>query len=115
MNIQEKRKHARISSLNLSYICLNADDEIVKQGMGRTLNVSETGILLETNFPVDLNHKVMLNIGFEEQIIEIKGKPIHSKENDQGLHEIGIQFQDSNPEVTKTIQKFVKAFKKKSD
>jgi len=115
MTIHEKRKHTRVNSLNLSYICLNEDDEIVKQGMGRTLNVSESGILLETNFPVDLNHKVMLNIGFEEQIIEIKGKPIHSKENEQGLHEIGIQFHKSNPQVAKTIQKFVKAFKKKSD
>ena len=115
MNIHEKRKHARISSLNLSYICLNKNDEIVKQGMGRTLNVSESGILLESNFPIDLNHKVLLNIGFEEEIIEIKGKPVHSKKNDRGFHEIGIQFQDSNPTVTKTIQKFVKAFEKKSD
>jgi len=115
MNIQEKRKHARVSSLNLSYICLNEDNEIIKQGMGRTLNVSESGILLETNFPVDLSHKVMLNIGFEEQIIEIKGKPIHCKKDDQGLYEIGIEFQDSNPQITKTIEKFVKAFKKKSN
>ena len=115
MVIQEKRKHARIQSLNLSYICLNENDEIVKQGMGRTLNVSAAGILLETNFAVDLNHKVLLNIGFQEQLIEVKGKPIHSKKNDKGLHEIGIQFQESDPVVIDTIQKFVEAYEKKSD
>lgn len=114
MNINEKRKHERISSLNLSYICLDEDDKIVKQGMGRTLNVSESGILLETNFPVDLNHKVLLTIGLEEEIIEIKGKPVHSKENSRGFHENGIEFQDSDPQVTKTIKKFVKAFNEKN-
>lgn len=115
MKIQEKRKHARIHSLNLSYICLDEDEKIVKQGMGRTLNVSESGILLETHFPVDLNHTVMLTIGLEEEIIEIKGKPVHSKKNNKGFHEVGIQFQDSNETVTTTIKKFVKAFGKKSD
>ena len=115
MNVQEKRKHARINSLNLSYICLDKDKKIVKQGMGRTLNVSESGILLETHFAVDLSHTVMLTIGLEEEIIEIKGKPVHSKKNDQGLHEVGIQFQESNKTVTTTIKKFVKAFGKEND
>ena len=115
MKIQEKRKHARINSLNLSYICLDKDKKMVKQGMGRTLNVSESGILLETHFAVDLSHTVMLTIGLEEEIIEIKGKPVHSKKNDKGLHEVGIQFQESNKTVTITIKKFVKAFGKEND
>ena len=115
MNIQEKRKHTRINSLNLSYICLDKDKKIVKQGMGRTLNVSESGILLETHFAVDLSYTVLLTIGLEEEIIEIRGKPVHSKKNDQGLHEVGIQFQESNKTVTKTIKKFVKAFGKDND
>ena len=115
MKIQEKRKHARIDSLNMSYICLDEDKKIVKQGMGRTLNVSESGILLETHFAVDLNYTVMLTIGLEEEIIEIKGKPVHSKKNNQGLHEVGIQFQDTNETIIKTIKKFVKAFGKNND
>ena len=114
MKIQEKRKHSRIDSLNLSYICLDEDKQIVKQGMGRTLNVSESGILLETHFAVDLNHTVMLTIGLEEEIIEIRGKPVHSKKNEHGLHEVGIQFQGSNKTVTQTIKKYVKAFVKNS-
>jgi hypothetical protein len=44
MDTQEKRKHARFNSLNLSYVCLDENNQVIKQGMGRTLNVSESGI-----------------------------------------------------------------------
>ena len=109
---QEKRKHTRISSLNLSYICLDENEKIVKQGMGRTLNVSESGMLLETHLPVDTKHMVLLTIGLEEDIIELKGKPVHSKKNNKNLYEVGLKFQESDAAVKKTLKKFIKAFNK---
>ncbi len=109
----EKRKHTRISSLNLSYLCLDENNKIVKQGMGRTLNVSESGMLLETHIPVDTRHTVKLTIGLGEDIIELQGSPIHSKKNDNNLFEIGIKFRESNESVKKTLKKFIKAFNAK--
>jgi hypothetical protein len=61
MTSENKRKHERIQSLNLSYICLDEDANIIKQGMGRTLNISESGILLETHFPMG-NMKLGFNL-----------------------------------------------------
>ena len=112
MTIEEKRKHARINSLNLSYICLDEENKKVKQGMGRTLNVSESGILLETNFPIDSKHIVLLTIGLEEDIVDIRGKAVHSKTNAQGLYEVGIQFMDTDNKVNKTLKKFIDAVDK---
>ena len=106
---QEKRKHARISSLNLSYICLDENNKVVKQGMGRTLNVSESGMLLETHLPVDTRHTVKVTIGLEEDIIELQGSPVHSKKNDKNLFEIGIKFQESDESVKKKLKQFIKA------
>lgn len=108
MTIEEKRKHARINSLNLSYICLDEKNKKVKQGMGRTLNVSESGILLETHFPIDSKHIVLLTIGLEEDIVDIKGKAVHSKTNAQGLHEVGIQFLDIGKKANKILKKFIR-------
>ena len=65
MTSENKRKHERIQSLNLSYICLDEDNNIVKQGMGRSLNISESGILLETHFPIEPNHTIQLTISLE--------------------------------------------------
>lgn len=113
MTLEEKRKHARINSLNLSYICLDEKNKKVKQGMGRTLNVSESGILLETHFPIDTDHIVLLTIGLEEDIVDIKGKPVHSKTNTQGLYEVGIQFMGHDEATNKILKKFINTVNQK--
>jgi hypothetical protein len=110
MATQEKRKHARFSSLNLSYVCLDENDQIVKQGMGRTLNVSESGILLETSFPIDKTHTVTLTLGLEEELVDIKGRPVHIRTNKDGKHEVGIEFFDSDKKARKTLKKFIDTF-----
>jgi c-di-GMP-binding flagellar brake protein YcgR len=107
MTSENKRKHERIQSLNLSYICIDEDENIVKQGMGRTLNLSETGILLETHFPIELNHVVQVTISLEEDLLDIKGKPVHVRPRDQGKYEIGIQFVELDPSASQIIKKFV--------
>ena len=107
MTSENNRKHERIQSLNLSYICLDEDDNIVKQGMGRTLNISESGILLETHFPVKPEHKIQLTISLEEDLLDLKGKPVHIRSRDGGKYEIGIQFVELDQNDYKILEKFV--------
>ena len=107
MTSENNRKHERIQSLNLSYICLDEDDNIVKQGMGRTLNISESGILLETHFPVEPKHKIQLTISLEEDLLDLKGKPVHIRSRDGGKYEIGIQFVELDQNDYKILEKFV--------
>ena len=114
MTKQEKRKHARISSLNLSYVCLDEKDKIIKQGMGRTLNVSESGILLETHFPIDKIHMVTMTLGLEEELVDIKGRPVHTRTNDEGKYEVGIQFFEPDKKARRSLKKFIDAFKKQN-
>jgi len=114
MATQEKRKHARISSLNLSYVCLDENDKIVKQGMGRTLNVSESGILLETHFPIDKTHIVTLTLGLEEDLVDIKGRPVHTRTNNEGKYEVGIQFFEPDKKASRSLKKFIDAFGEQS-
>ena len=110
MTAKEKRKHARISSLNLSYVCLDENDRVVKQGMGRTLNVSQSGILLETHFPIDNSHMVSLTMGLEEDLVDIKGRPVHTRTNDEGKYEVGIQFFEPDQKARRSLKKFIAAF-----
>ena len=49
---KERRRHPRFESLNLiSYVVYDETDNAVRQGMGRTLNISKTGICLDTYKP----------------------------------------------------------------
>ena len=107
MTSENKRKHERIQSLNLSYICLDEDNNIVKQGMGRTLNISESGILLETHFPIESNHTIQLTVSLEENLLDIIGRPVHVKSIDGGKYQIGIQFDDLDKNATKMLQKYI--------
>jgi hypothetical protein len=108
MTAENKRKHERIRSLNLSYFCLDEDENIVKQGMGRTLNISESGILLETHFPIEFKHTVQLTIGLEDDLVDIKGKPIHAKSTEEGIYEIGIQFFELDQNASRILKKFIR-------
>ena len=113
MTIHEKRKHARIDSLNLSYVCLDENNQVVKQGMGRSLNVSETGILLETHFPIDDQHIVRMTLGLEEDLIDVKGRLIHTRINDAGKYEVGLEFLKSDAKTRKALKKFIDTYQKK--
>ncbi len=115
MATKEKRKHARIDSLNLSYFCLDENNQIIKQGMGRTLNVSESGILLETHYPIDERHTITLTLGLEEDLVDIAGRPVHTRINDDGKHEVGIEFLQSDAKAHKVLKKFIEAFQAKSE
>jgi hypothetical protein len=107
MTSDNKRKHERIQSLNLSYICLDEDQNIIKQGMGRTLNISESGILLETHFPIEPNHVVQLTISLEEDLLDLKGKPVHVRSSDEGKYEIGIHFVELDQNASDLLKKFI--------
>ena len=93
MTTKEHRKHNRIDSLNLlHYACIDQNNQQVGQGMGRTLDVSESGIRLETHVPLDTAHIVALTIGLEDDTIQIKGQVVHMQPNDKGRFEAGINF-----------------------
>ena len=111
MQTEENRKHKRIESTNLlNYVCLDEEGNAFAQGMGRTLNVSESGILLETHVSLDPQTLVSLTIGMEEEIIDIKGTAIYSQKNDEGIYEIGIEFLEVQATELKVLHKFIQAF-----
>ena len=111
MTNEDKRRHYRVDTLNLlNYECLDEDGNMIARGMGRTLNVSESGILLETHVSLDSPSLITLTIGFEEDLIEIKGKVVYSKPGEAGRFESGIQFFEKD-EKTETLLKFyIEAF-----
>jgi hypothetical protein len=109
--ISEKRKHIRVNALNLSHVAVDDREEAVKQAIGRTLNVSETGILLETHFPIESDQNVELTLGFEEDLVNLKGKVIHLLNGETGKFEMGIQFTDIDEEAILVIKDFITRFR----
>jgi c-di-GMP-binding flagellar brake protein YcgR len=105
----ELREKYRVPSQNLVYLCVKENDETVLQGMGKTLNISESGIQLETGFAIDAKKIITLSIGVEEDIVEIQGKIIYSAEKD-GKYEFGIGFLDVDERSRIIINQYVRLF-----
>jgi hypothetical protein len=110
MSTSNKRKHERIESLNLSYVLVDGRYSEEKQTMGRTLNVSESGIRLETHLSVEIGSQLLLSIGLEDDVVDITGRVVHSTQNDQGSYELGVQFIEPDDRAKSTLHAFIKAF-----
>ncbi len=109
----DKRKHERYALLNLlSYVCLDAEGKEWTQGMGRTLNISETGLQLETHEPVDPRYIISLAIGIEDDVVDIKGKVVYCNRGENGMFESGIEFVEVGREGMKSLKRYISVFNK---
>ncbi len=109
----EKRRHIRIDSKNLSYVCVDEQGSVVNEGMGRTLNISESGILLEANFCADVDKKVSLTLALEEELVDIGGRVVHCRFADSDKYETGIQFVDMDDNALAMVKRFIALFRRK--
>lgn len=107
----ERRRHIRIDSINLlNYSCFDGEDHMMEQGMGRTLNVSVSGILLETTSKLDLNGVVYVTIAFDEDLFSVKGTVVRQKETGENIYEMGIEFTDLDEGQQEYLLEYVKMF-----
>ena len=106
----EKRRHIRIDSQNLLFVCIGDNNAPVCQSMGKTLNISESGILLETHFQIDLHQRVWITIAVTDNLMDLEGKVVHTKEGTGDNFEAGIQFRDLNDSDLKLLREFIALF-----
>ena len=111
MTTENKRRHSRVDSLNLlSYSCTDDTGQVVIQGMGRTLNVSQGGILLETHAQIDSSYTISLTIGLQEELIDINGQVVRSIPGKDDNYESGIKFHEMDEAALQLLNKYIKAF-----
>ncbi|MGE0084518.1 MAG: PilZ domain-containing protein [Desulfococcaceae bacterium] len=114
MAMIEKRRHPRVDSLNLSYVCIDEDGNITGEGMGRTLNVSESGILLETYFSMQTGQTISLTVAIEEALLDIRGQVIRCRQSEEKTFLTGIEFYGLDLEGFAVLRKFIKMFQAQS-
>ena len=107
---ENKRGKERINKINLLYLCVKENGDVIQQGMGRTINISESGIRLETNFPIDSKKTVFLSIGIEDDIVNIKGRIVYYIEKN-ATFEFGIQFEDVDEYASVILGQYINFFK----
>lgn len=108
-----KRKHPRVDTLNLlSYVTLDVDGKEWSQGMGRTLNISANGMQLETHEPLDPRSILVISVGIENEVIEVKGKVVYTNRGENKMFDAGIEFIEVKQDDLVVLKKYVAEFNK---
>ncbi|MFO8112978.1 MAG: PilZ domain-containing protein [Desulfosalsimonadaceae bacterium] len=111
VNQREEKRYDAIHLLN--YICLDSENRQLGQGMARTLNLSETGVKIETHQPIETRDIVFLAIGIGEDIFDIKGKVVYCNRGPEGRFESGVEFYELDFESFGKLKRFIKALEEK--
>ena len=111
MGDSERRRYIRPESLNLlDYIVVDEQGVQSEYSMGRTLNISIGGILMETHIKLQAGQQVMITLGLEDELIDVMGRIIHSTPHDDGMYHNGIEFFHASVEDRRIINIYVEAF-----
>jgi hypothetical protein len=106
-----QRRYVRMDSLNfLDYVVLDESEKITAHAMGRTINISEKGILMETHIPIALGQIVRVTIGLEDDLVDVKGQVKHAEDREDKRYGSGIEFIAIDSEGIRVVRSYLKAF-----
>jgi c-di-GMP-binding flagellar brake protein YcgR len=109
----EKRKHPRVDTTNLiSYLCLDANGNQIRQGRGKSINISQGGILIETLDPFEWQDILLLSIDIGDEPASIKGKVIYCNASNFGKYRSGIQFLETNEKIVSFVEELLRTYSK---
>ena len=113
----DRRQYPRVDVYSsISYVCIDKDGSLVDQRMGVALNISQTGVLLETGRQLESSLISLMFVDMEEMLVEISGEIVYSRENDSGMYLNGIRFRGTHEENIRIAKKLIRAYHyRKSD
>ena len=108
----DRRKDPRLDSLLLLHLETYDGDAVAGQGMGRTIDISRSGVRLETRFPIDAAEKkpILVAIGVRNKVVEIRSQIVRTSSPEPGVFHYGIQFMEQDPKKLKILDAYIQAF-----
>ena len=109
---QDHRRNPRIETSNLvDYTLFDNDGKTIGQGKGRTLNLSQNGILLKTPRPLDGVFVMLMAIDLNGNTVKVEGRLVYSTmDMPSGYFLSGIEFTGPKEKQVDAIVAFVKAY-----
>ncbi len=96
----ERRKHPRVETDNhVSYTSMDDNGNPLKKGIGRAVNISQGGILIETHHSFEWQNILLLGIDIENNINRIKGRVVYCNSTNSGVFRTGIEFLEVNERI----------------
>ena len=112
--IAERRRHPRIDTVNIvDYFLFNEKKIKIGHGKGRTINLSQTGTLLQTKKKIEGAFIVLMVIDLDGNRVQVNGKVITSRIcKKTGNYLTGIEFVGTKDKHVNAIIAFVKIYQR---
>lgn len=111
MTATEHRNFIRKNALHLlDYLVIDQHGQQTTYSMGRTLDVSENGLKLETTHQISKGDSLLITVGLENDLVDLRGEVMHSEVHDE-QYVTGIEFQDISEEGRRIFKKYTEAFR----
>jgi c-di-GMP-binding flagellar brake protein YcgR len=108
---RDQRKYPRVNvNVPIFYECYDEECELFEQKIGTALDISQGGILIETDHLMDANYIKIGFVNYQNELIEITGSIIWSrKKQDRKVH-TGVCFHGSQTENIKFASNLVRTY-----
>lgn len=104
-------RHPSVKTQNLlSYFSYDEDTKITSHGLGIALEISRSGLLLETPCSIESGLIVLTATDKTKNFIKTKGRLIYSKKSSSGRYLYGIKFIGKHERIKNFIINLVKAY-----
>lgn len=106
----EKRDYIRHDAVHLiDYLVIDQDGKTGVYSMGRTLDVSDHGLKLETAQELSPGVQLQLTIGLANELVDLTGKVIHCAPK-SGRYVSGVTFDPIDAHSKRVLGIYIEAF-----
>jgi hypothetical protein len=110
----DRRRYQRVPTNNpITYVLVDENGTQIGQGIGKAVNVSQSGILLETGIQLRSTYILLISTDMDNKMMEIVGKVVFSKATDEGRFWSGIKFQGEHQDNVKFRRDLIRVFHQK--
>ena len=114
IDLADRRRFPRVRTDNpITYALINEKGSNIGQGIGRAVNVSQSGILLETYEYIGSKYLFLVTTDVEDKLVEIVGKVVFSREISKSVFNSGVHFMGEHEDNVKFRRELIRVFHRK--
>lgn len=107
--VSERRLAQRYTSVNPADCQpITSDQHPMPRVVGRTLDLSVSGALLETHTRIAPHHRLIILLGLADAFVELDAKPVHGRRKADGRFVTGIRFFNLDKHTSMVIHRYLR-------
>jgi hypothetical protein len=104
----DRRQFPRTKTRNLiAHVSVDQNGKMISQGMGKALDISQGGMLLETPYPIEIGEISLMAVDKDLNLLEIKAELVYCKKAGSGKFQSGIKFIGTESQVLNFVKSLI--------